>query len=94
MIKTYDNENKININELSGSAYGNALELKIRENLNKFEQVIEVRKVWSLDSISDKVKTEKLKEINGRHSNNEAKNIVEIGWGSNVLRMILCIKDI
>ena len=27
---------------------------------------------------------EKLKEINGRHSNNEAKNIVEIGWGSNV----------
>ena len=63
MIKTYDNENKININELSCSAHGNALELKIRENLNKFEQVIEVRKVWSLDSISDKVKTEKLKEI-------------------------------
>ena len=27
---------------------------------------------------------EQLKEINSRHSNNEAKNIIEIGWGSNV----------
>ena len=27
---------------------------------------------------------EKLKEINSRHPHNEAKNIIEIGWGSNV----------
>ena len=27
---------------------------------------------------------EKLKEINMRHTHNEAKNIIEIGWGSNV----------
>ncbi len=27
---------------------------------------------------------EKLKEINSRHTHNEAKNIIEIGWGSNV----------
>ena len=33
IINKYDNEDKININELSGSAYGHALELKIRENL-------------------------------------------------------------
>ena len=63
MIEEYDNEDKININELSGSAYGNTLELKIRENLNYFNQVIEVRKVWSLDLITDAVKKEKLKEI-------------------------------
>lgn len=63
MIKEYDNKDKININELSGSAYGNALEIKIRENLNNFKHNIEVRKVWSLDEISDIVKKEKMREI-------------------------------
>ena len=63
MINEYDNEDKININELSGSAYGNALELKIRENLKNLEQKIEIRKLWSLDLISDKVKIDKKKEI-------------------------------
>ena len=63
MIESYDSDDKLNINELSGSAYGNALEIKIRKNLNEFQQPIEVRKVWSLNKISDSVKKEKLKEI-------------------------------
>ena len=64
MIEGFNNNDKIDINELSGSAYGNALEIKIRENLNKFKQNIEIRKVWSLDKVSDAVIKEKLKEIN------------------------------
>lgn len=63
MIKEYDNDKKIDIKDLSGSAYGNALELKISENLACFKQKIEIRKVWSLDLISNNVKKEKLKEI-------------------------------
>ena len=63
MIYEYKNEEKININQLSGFAYGYTLELKIRENLESFKQNIEIRKVWSLEAISDKVKDEKLKEI-------------------------------
>ena len=63
MIEEYNNDDKININELSGSAYGNALELKIRENLNKLKENIEIRRVWSLNLISNKVKNEKLSEI-------------------------------
>ena len=63
IIEEYDNKDKININELSGSAYGNALELKIRENMNNFKQKIEIRKVWALNKITENVKEEKLKEI-------------------------------
>ena len=63
MIYEYINEEKININQLSGFAYGYTLELKIRESLESFKQNIEIRKVWSLEAISDKVKDEKLKEI-------------------------------
>jgi len=64
MIEEYDTEDKININNLSGSSYGNALERKIRENLNNFKHSIEVRKVWSLNKISARVKKEIIKEIN------------------------------
>ena len=63
MIEEYNNGDKININELSGSAYDNALELKIRENLNKLKENIEIRRVWSLNLISNEVKNEKLSEI-------------------------------
>ena len=63
MIESYDSNDKLNINELSDSAYGNALENKIRKNLNTFQEKIEVRSVWSLNEISESVKKEKLKEI-------------------------------
>ena len=70
MIMEYDNDDTIKIKDLSGSAYGNALELKIRENLSCIEQKIEIRKVWSLDEISDNVKDEKKKELeNGKKYN-------------------------
>ena len=84
MIEEYDNRDKINIDELSGSAYDNDLELKIRENIKNFKQKIEVRKVWSLDEISDKVKKEKNLEIekekkfNGISRFNNLEDIVEI----------------
>ena len=63
IINEYDNEDKINIKELSGSAYGNALELKIRENLKSLDEKIEIRKVWSLSQISPSVIKEKNDEI-------------------------------
>ena len=63
IINEYDNKEKININELSGSAYGNALELKIRENLKYLKEKIEIRKVWSLSEVSANVKKEKNNEI-------------------------------
>ena len=84
MIEEYDNRDKINIDELSGSAYDNDLELKIRENIKNFKQKIEVRKVWSLDEISDKVKKEKNLEIekekkfNRISRFNDLEDIVEI----------------
>ena len=79
MIESYDSDDKLNINELSGSAYGNALEIKIRKNLNTFQQPIEVRKVWSLNKISDSVKKEKLKEIKKNNKSSERyKNLEDI----------------
>ena len=63
MIMEYDNDDKIKIKDLSGSAYGKTLEFKIRENLSSIKQKIEIRKVWSLEEISDNVKKEKNKEI-------------------------------
>jgi len=79
MIESYDSDDKLNINELSGSAYGNALEIKIRKNLNEFQQPIEVRKVWSLNMISDSVKKEKLKEIKKNTKSSERyKNLEDI----------------
>ena len=63
IINEYDNEEKINIKELSGSAYGSALELKIREKLKYFKEEIEFRKVWSLSEVSANVKKEKNNEI-------------------------------
>ena len=63
IINEYDNEEKINIKQLSGSAFGNALELKIRENLKSFKEKIEIRKVWSLSEISPNVLKEKNNEI-------------------------------
>ena len=62
MIEGYNNDDKIDIKLLSGSAYGNALEIKIREKLNKFKQKIDVRKVWSLNSISANVKNQIMKK--------------------------------
>ena len=64
MIEGYNNNDKININELSGSAYGNALEIKIRENLNKFKEKIEIRNIWSLSAISESTKKKILSKIN------------------------------
>ena len=63
MIEEFNNDNKLNIDELSGSAYGNALEIKIRENLNKFEEKIDIRKVWALNLISDAVKRKKFSDF-------------------------------
>ena len=76
MIESYDSDDKLNISELSGSAYGNALEIKIRKNLYTFKQPIEVRKVWSLNKISDSVKKEKLKEI--QKNNKSSKRYINL----------------
>ena len=64
IIDEFDNNNtKIDINILSGSAFGNALELKIIDFLNKSEEKVEIRKVWVLNILSEKLKNEKLREI-------------------------------
>jgi len=63
MIEEYDNNNKICIKDLSGSAFGKALELKIRKYIDELKEKIAIRKVWCLGSISDKVKKSKLNEI-------------------------------
>ena len=79
MLKDYNDDNKLDISELSGSAFGNALEIKIRENLKTFEEKIEIRYVWSLNSISDSVKKEKLSEINKKKESSERyKNLDDI----------------
>ena len=44
MIEDYDTNEKINIKNLSGSAFGNALEIKIRDYISK-NQKIDIRKV-------------------------------------------------
>ena len=79
MIEGYNNDDKIDINQLSGSAYGNALEIKIRENLDKFQEEIEIRKVWSLNIISDKVINNKLSEIKkNKYSSTRYQNLEDI----------------
>ena len=48
MIDEYDNNNKIYIKDLSGSEFGNVLELKIRNYINKLPEkinIIDIRKV-------------------------------------------------
>ena len=76
MIEEFNNNDKIDINELSGSGYGNALEVKMRENIDKFKEKIEIRKVWSLNLISDAVKKEKLREI--RKNKDSSKRFVDL----------------
>ena len=71
MLEDFNDDNKLDISQLSGSAFGNALEIKIRENLQTFEEKIEIRYVWSLNSISDSVKKEKLSEINKKKESSE-----------------------
>ena len=67
MIETYNNDETIDIQCLSGSAYGNALELKIRKNISQiFDTEIEIRKVWSLGIVSENSKKQKEKEINNK----------------------------
>ena len=56
-------EFSIKIEELSGSVFGNYLEIKIRQNLKELNKDIDIRKVWSLNEISRHVKNEKLKEM-------------------------------
>jgi len=63
ILEEYNNDKFINILQLSGSAFGNALEIKIRDNLKEFKEETEIRYVWSLNDISDAVKKEKLSEI-------------------------------
>ena len=69
MIDEYDNNNKISIKDLSGSAFGNALELKIRKYINGLKEKIDFRKVWCLGSISENVKKSKISEINKKTLN-------------------------
>jgi len=79
IIDEFNNVDKININLLSGAAYGNCLEIKIRQNLKKLNLDIEVRKVWSLNKISRNVKNEKMKEIkNNTNKANRYKNLEDI----------------
>ena len=59
-----DINTKIDIKMLSGSAFGNALELKIRDYLTKLKEKVEIRKVWVLNILSEKLKNDKIKEIN------------------------------
>lgn len=64
-----DINTKIDIKMLSGSAFGNALELKIRDYLNKLKEKVEIRKVWVLNILSEKLKKDKIKEINNKTLN-------------------------
>ena len=79
IIDEFNNEDKININHLSGGAYGNCLEIKIRQNLKILNQDIEVLKVWSLNKMSINVKNEKMKEIKkNTYKANRYKNLEDI----------------
>ena len=69
MLDEYDNNNKINIKDLSGSAFGNALELNIRKYIKKLKEKVDIRKVWCLGSISEKIKNSKLTEIEDKTLN-------------------------
>ena len=80
IIKEYNNGDKVDIQDLSGSAYGNAIEIKIRDSLDNFKEKIDKRKVWSLYSISEAVKKEKLAELKKPNSINadRYKNLEDI----------------
>ena len=69
IIEEYNSNTKINIKDLSGSAFGNALELKIRNHLSEFKEKIDIRKVWVLNLLSEKVKKSKVKEIENKTLN-------------------------
>ena len=69
MIEEYDNDNKICIKDLTGSAFGNALELKIRKYINELKEKVDIRKVWCLGTISENVKNTKLGEISNKTLN-------------------------
>jgi len=69
MIDEYDNNNKINIKDLTGSAFGNALELKIRKYIKQLKEKVDIRKVWFLGSISEDTKNSKLNEIRDKTLN-------------------------
>ena len=69
IIEEYDFSNKIDIEDLSGSAFGNALELKLRKYIKKLNEKIEIRKVWALNLVSESVKKNKLKEIENKTLN-------------------------
>ena len=69
IIDEFDNDTKVNINNLSGSAFGYAFELKIRDYLNQLKEKIEIRKVWVLNLLSEKVKNDKLNEIKNKTLN-------------------------
>ena len=80
IIKKYNNGDKVDIQDLSGSAYGNVMEIKIGDSLDNFKEKIEKRKVWSLYSISEAVKKEKLAELKKPNSINadRYKNLEDI----------------
>ena len=79
MINEYDNEGKININDLSGSAFGNALELKLIKYMNELKEKVEIRRVWSLSYISENSKNSKISEIKNKTLNaNRYKDLEDI----------------
>ena len=66
MIDEYDNDRKIDITNMSGSAFGNALELKIRKYINKMKEKVEIRRVWSLNEVSENSKKNKISEVENK----------------------------
>ena len=69
IIEEHDFNNKIDIKDLSGSAFGSVLEQKIRKYIKQLNSSIEIRKVWALNLISENVKKNKLKEIENKTLN-------------------------
>ena len=69
MIDEYNDGSKIDIKNLSDSAFGNALELKIRKYMNELKEKVEIRKVWSLNLISENLKKKKILEIENKTLN-------------------------
>ena len=79
MIDEYDNETKIDIKYMSGSAFGNALELKLRNYMEGLKQKVEIRNVWSLNFINENIKKNKLLEIENKTFNSiRYKNLEDI----------------
>ena len=72
LIKESIPDNILEINSLSGSAFGNALELKFREHIienNYFKCKIETRKVWSFVPLDSKLKKKKFDEYKKEKDN-------------------------